>query len=86
MPTQRFPRTLTVSRGAALPYFLLHQHHDATPAAFPFGQRNAAETIGHLVAQRMHRFPTNDEFVGMTEYVVESFHDLLVGDSESLTD
>ena len=24
----------------------------------------------------------NDEFVGMTEYVVESFYDLLVGDSE----
>ena len=25
----------------------------------------------------------NDEFVGMTEYVTESFHDLLVGESES---
>ena len=25
----------------------------------------------------------NDEFMGMTEYVVESFHDLLVGESES---
>ena len=28
----------------------------------------------------------NDEFVGMTEYVVESFHDLLAEDSESLSD
>ena len=25
----------------------------------------------------------NDEFVGMTEYVAESFHDLLIGESES---
>jgi hypothetical protein len=25
----------------------------------------------------------NDEFVGMTEYVAESFHDLLAGESES---
>ena len=25
----------------------------------------------------------NDGFVGMTEYVVESFHDLLMGESES---
>ena len=25
----------------------------------------------------------NDEFMGMTEYVVESFHDLLVGESKS---
>ena len=25
----------------------------------------------------------NDEFMGMTEYVTESFHDLLVGESES---
>ena len=28
----------------------------------------------------------NDEFVGMTEYVVESFHDLLAGESGSLSD
>ena len=25
----------------------------------------------------------NDEFVGMTKYVMESFHDLLMGESES---
>ena len=28
----------------------------------------------------------NDEFVGMTEYVTESFHDLLTGESESPSD
>ena len=38
------------------------------------------------MAQRMHPSPTNDEFMGMTEYIVESFHDLLVGDSESPSD
>ena len=27
--------------------------------------------------------PVNDEFVGMTEYVTESFHDLLVREMES---
>ena len=27
--------------------------------------------------------PTNDEFMGMTEYVAESFQDLLAGESES---
>ena len=30
--------------------------------------------------------PTNDEFMGMTEYVAESFHDLLLGESESPSD
>ena len=38
------------------------------------------------MAQHMHPSPMNDEFVGMTEYVVESFHDLLTGDSESPSD
>ena len=51
--------------------------------AFPFGLRNAAEIDGHLVARRTPLSPTNDEFVGMTEYVTESFHDLLAGESES---
>ena len=35
------------------------------------------------MAQRMPSSPANDGFVGMTEYVVESFHDLLVGELES---
>ena len=30
--------------------------------------------------------PTDDEFMGMADYVVESFHDLLMGDSESISD
>ena len=42
-----------------------------------FGLYNAAEIVGHLVAQRTPPSPTNDEFVEMTEYVTESFHDLL---------
>ena len=46
--------------------------------ALSFGLRNVAETVGHLVAQRMIPSPTNDEFVGVIEHVAESFHDFLV--------
>ena len=35
------------------------------------------------MAQRMPSSPANDGFMGMTEYVTESFHKLLVGESES---
>ena len=49
----------------------------------PFGLRNAAETVGHLVAQRTSTSPMDDKFMGMIEYIMESFHDLLVGESES---
>ena len=38
------------------------------------------------MAQRTPPSPTNDEFVGMTKYVAESFHDLRVGESESPSD
>ena len=54
----------------------------STPTTLPFGLRNAVETVGHLMAQLMPPFPTNDEFMGMTEYVMQSFHDLLAGESE----
>ena len=47
------------------------------------GLHNAAETVGHLVAQRTPPSAMNDEFMGMIEYVGESFHDLLIGESES---
>ena len=52
----------------------------------PFGLCNAAETVGHLVAQCMPSSPTDNEFMGMTEYITESLHDLLVGESESPLD
>ena len=54
--------------------------------ALPFSLRNTTEIVGHLVAQRMPPSPTNDKFVGMTEYIMESFHDLLMGESESPSD
>ena len=41
------------------------------------------ETVGYLVAQRTPPSPMDGEFMGMTEHVAESFHDLLVGESES---
>ena len=47
------------------------------PTTFPLGLRNAVRTIGHLTVQRMCPPPTDDEFVGMANYVMESFHDLL---------
>ena len=52
----------------------------------PFGLCHAIETIGHLVAPRTPPSPTNDEFVGVIEHIVESFHDLLVEEPESPSD
>ena len=72
-----------LARGEPLsPEYLIR----SAPTALPFGLRNAAETVGHLMAQRTPPSPTNDEFMGMTEYVVESFHDLLTGELESPSD
>jgi hypothetical protein len=30
--------------------------------------------------------PTDNKFVGMADYIVESFHDLLMGDSKMISD
>ena len=49
----------------------------------PFSIRNTVETVGHLVAQRVPPFPMNNEFMGMTKHVMESSHDLLIGELES---
>ena len=49
----------------------------------PLGLHNATETIGHLVVQHTPSFPMNGEFMGMTEYVTECFHDLLIEESKS---
>ena len=69
-----------LARGEPLsPEYLIR----SASTALPFGLRNTAETIGHLVVQRMPPSPTNDKFMGMTKYVIESFQDLLVGESES---
>ena len=48
----------------------------------PSGLRDAAETVGHLAVQRTPPTPMNDEFVGITKYVMESFHDLLAEELE----
>jgi hypothetical protein len=34
----------------------------------------------------MHPPSTDEEFVGMADYLMESFHDLLAGDSEMISD
>ena len=38
------------------------------------------------MAQRTPQSPANDEFMGMTKYVTESFHDLFMGESGSPSD
>ena len=50
----------------------------SSPTVLPFGLRNAAATVSHLVAQRTIPSPTNNEFVGMIESVTESLHEFLV--------
>ena len=91
-PARCLPRTPAIPGGLAPPHLLIHQHHDlacrrrtALPG-IPHPVRHAVETIGHLVAQCTPPSSTNDGFVGMTEYVPKSFHDLLAGESESPSD
>ena len=50
---------------------------------FPFGLRNATATASHLVSRRMIPSPTNNEFVGMIESIMESLNGLLVEGSGS---
>ena len=54
----------------------------SAPTVLPFGLRNTVGTVSHLVAQRMIPPPTNDEFIGVIEHITESFHDLLIEESE----
>jgi hypothetical protein len=56
------------------------------PTTFPFGLRNVAQDVQRLVALRFDSLPTDSEFVGMTNYILESFHDLLIGESEAISD
>jgi hypothetical protein len=48
--------------------------------------RSTAETVGHPMAQRTPPSLVNNKFMGMTEYVMKSFHNLLVGESGSSFD
>lgn len=53
--------------------------------ALLFGLRNAAGIIDHLVAQHMHPSSADNEFVGMTDYISESFYNLLAEDYEAIS-
>ena len=57
----------------------------STSTGLSFGLRNVMGTVSHLVAQRMIPPPMNDKFMGVIEYVMESFHDLLIEEPESPT-
>ena len=60
------------------PHPLSRTLHMACLDVFPFGLRNAAATVSHLVAQRTIPSPVNNEFMGMIKSVMESLHGLLV--------
>jgi hypothetical protein len=53
--------------------------------AFLFGLHSTAEDVHLLVALRFGSLPADDEFMGMIDYVLESFHDLVVGESEVIS-
>jgi hypothetical protein len=57
-----------------------------TSTAFPYGLRNAAKIVEHHMAPCSCPPFTNDEFVGMANYVVGLIHDLLASDSETISD
>ncbi|RLM84893.1 hypothetical protein C2845_PM04G09490 [Panicum miliaceum] len=56
------------------------------PTRFPFGLRKAVGDAHRLAAMFFGSTPTNGEFVGMADYILESFHDLLAGESEVISD
>jgi hypothetical protein len=53
---------------------------------FPFSLRNAAKDTQRLIALHFDSLPTDIEFMGMTDYISESFHDLLAGESKVISD
>jgi hypothetical protein len=55
------------------------------PVSFPFGLRNTAGDTHRLTAVPFGSTLIDSEFVGMTDYISESFHDLLAGESEAIS-
>jgi hypothetical protein len=53
---------------------------------FPFGLLNAAKDAHRLVVAPFGSSPTHGEFMGMMDYISESFHDLLPRESEAISD
>jgi hypothetical protein len=53
---------------------------------FPFDLRNVAGDTHRLAVAFFGSTPTDGEFVGMKNYISESFHDLLAGESEAISD
>jgi hypothetical protein len=58
----------------------------SVPTRFHFGLRNAAGDAHCLAAVFFGSTPTDGEFVGMTDYISKSFHDLHAGESEVISD
>jgi hypothetical protein len=55
------------------------------PTRFHFGLRNAAGDAHRLATAPFGSTPIGGEFVGITDYISESFHDLLAGESEAIS-
>jgi hypothetical protein len=53
---------------------------------FPYGLCNTAQIVEHHMARRFCPPPTNDEFLGVADYIIELIHDLLVSDLDSIFD
>jgi hypothetical protein len=75
--------TAQLSRGEPLSPEILT---GSVPTTFPFGLCNMTQDVQRLVALRFDSLPTDSEFVGMTNYVSEPFHDLLTGESKVISD
>jgi hypothetical protein len=58
----------------------------SAPMTFLFGLCNAAQDAQCLVAMHFGSFPEDNGFMGMMDYILESFHDLLAGESEAIFD
>jgi hypothetical protein len=52
---------------------------------FPYGLHNTAQVIECHVAWLSSLPPASDEFVGMADFFMESIHDPLASDSESIS-
>jgi hypothetical protein len=75
--------TAQLSRGEPLPPEIMT---GSIPTVFLFGLHNVAQDVERLIALCFDSLPPDTEFMGMMDYISESFHDLLAGESEAIFD
>jgi hypothetical protein len=57
----------------------------SVPTTFLFSLCNAVQDAQRLIALCFDLLPTDSEFLGMTDYISESFQDLFAGESEAIS-